>query len=98
MVRGVTVQPDKRSREAQLREAGLNSTERYRVGEYTLRALAVSVNPRSFSIARDRPGLVRGLSVFYDLHDGWIVWDEGERFASRDGPLVCLEWFVARQP
>jgi hypothetical protein len=94
----MAVQPDKRSREVQLREAGLNSTERFRVGEYTLRALALSANPRHFTIARDRPGLERGLSVYYDLHDGWTVWDEGERFVTREGPLPCLEWFVARQP
>jgi len=93
----MAVQPDKRSYERQLIESGMNLTERYRVGAYTLRAPARITNPRTYVIACDRPGLEGGLSVDYDLHDGWTVSDGGAWFMSRVGALVCLEWFVSRQ-
>jgi hypothetical protein len=92
----MAVQPDKRPYARQLLENGTNLTERYRVGEYTLQAPAREVNPRGFEIRRDRPGFESGQSVYYTLHDGWVVWDGGARFVSRDGPVACLEWFVGR--
>jgi hypothetical protein len=95
----MAVQPDKRSREAQLRELGLNLTERFRVGEYTLQAPAMTPNPRSFELRWDRPGLDRESSggVYLDLHEGWVMHHDGTRFVSRVSPLECLEWFVSRQ-
>jgi len=95
----MAVQPDKRSRETQLRELGLNLTERFRVGEYTLQAPANRPNPRSFELRWDRPGLDPEITdgVHYNLHDGWVIHHDGARFVSRVGPLECLEWFVSRQ-
>jgi hypothetical protein len=93
----MAVQPDKRPYERQLLENGTNLTERHRVGEYTLQAPARELDPRSFILARDRPGFEVGRSVYYTLHDGWVVWDGGARFVSRVGPVACLEWFVSRQ-
>jgi hypothetical protein len=93
----MAVQPDKRPRERQLLENGTNLTERYRVGEYALLAMARYENPRGFEIRRDRPGFDVGHSVYYTPHDGWVVWDGDEAFVSRDSPVACLEWFVSRR-
>jgi len=93
----MAVQPDKRAREVQQIEAGLNLTERFRVGEYTLQAAARTLQPVTYEIRRDRPGFEDGHSVYRDLHDGWVVHDDEVRHATREGPLACLEWFAARQ-
>jgi len=93
----MAVQPDKRSREARREADGLNLTERYRVGIYTLQAMAMYTHPRGYEIRSDRPGFPRGYGVYYDAHDGWVVHDGEDRFSTRIGPLACLEWFAGRR-
>ena len=67
----VAVQPDKRAKEIQDREAGTNLTERARAGRYTLLAMAMLPHPAVYFIRRDGSDLTLG-SVSRDLRGGWI--------------------------
>ena len=71
--------------------------ERFRIGDYTLRAAARTAQPVLSKNCGDRAGLEDGRSIYRDLHDGWVVHDDEVRHATRKAPLACLEWFAARQ-
>lgn len=77
--------------------------ERYRVGEWTLHATIGEGGPSYYSVRRDGRARPVGESVTWEPHDGWVIYDEGERFVARErfwssaGPLACLRWWVERQ-
>lgn len=77
--------------------------ERYRVGERTLHATIGEGGPSYYSVRRDGRARPVGVGVTWEPHDGWVIYDEGERFVSRERfwslawPLACLEWWVGRR-
>lgn len=92
----MAVQPDKRAPEIIAEERGTNFTVRFRVGAWTLQAMAMHPNPASYVLRHDWPGFPHGLSVYTSPHDGWVIWDGDEKFVSRDSPLECLQWWAGR--
>ena len=77
--------------------------ERYRIGEWTLHATIGERGPSHYSVRQDGRARPVGVSVTWEPHDGWVIYDEGEQFASRErfwspaGPLACLRWWVERR-
>ena len=94
----VAVQPDKRAKEIQDREAGTNLTERARpAGRYTLLAMAMLPHPAVYFIRRDGSELTLG-SVSRDVRGAWITENQytgRERRAPT--PAACLAWWASRQ-
>ena len=93
----VAVQPDKRAKEIQDREAGTNLTERARVGRYTLLAMAMLPHPAGYVIRRDGSDLTLG-GVSRDLRGGWITENQHTGREHRaPTPPACLAWWAAEQ-
>lgn len=96
-VTGVAVQPDKRAKEIQDREAGTNLTERARVGKYRLVAMAMLPHPAVYFIRRDGSDLTLG-SVSRDVRGGWLTENQHTgRERRAPTPAACLAWWVAEQ-
>lgn len=93
----MAVQPDKRAKEIQDREAGTNLTERARAGQYRLVALAMLPNPAVYFIRRDGSELTLG-SVSRDVRGGWLTENQhtGREHRS-ETPADCLAWWVGQQ-
>lgn len=93
----MAVQPDKRAKETQDREAGTNVTERARVGRYWLGALAMLPHPAGFSIRVDGSERVLG-DVFKDVRGGWLT-VSGRTGREQRGrtPAECLAWWVEEE-
>ncbi|OII27567.1 hypothetical protein [Frigoribacterium sp. MCBA15_019] len=94
----MAVQPDKRDKEIQDREAGTNVTERARVGRYWLGALAMLPHPAGFSIRVDGSERVLG-SVWRDLRGGWTTENARTRreLGRASSPAECLAWWVGEE-
>jgi hypothetical protein len=63
--------------------------ERYRVGEWTLHAAIGEAGPSYFSVRRDGQARTTGSSAMWQPHDGWVVYDQVEQFASRAGRVAA---------
>jgi hypothetical protein len=93
----VAVQPDKRAKEIQDREAGTNLTERARSGQYVLVAMAMLPHPAVYFIRRDGSELTRG-SVSRDLRGGWITENQHTGREHRaPTPAACLAWWATQE-
>jgi hypothetical protein len=93
----VAVQPDKRAKEIQDREAGTNLTERARAGQYALLAMAMLPHPAVYFIRRDGSDSTLG-SVSRDLRGGWFTENQHTGREHRSPtPAACLAWWVAEQ-
>jgi len=93
----VAVQPDKRAKETQDREAGTNLTERARAGSYMLLAMAMLPHTAVYFIRRDGSDLTLG-SISRDLRGGWITENQHTGHEHRaPTPAECLTWWVAEQ-
>lgn len=71
--------------------------ERYRFGEWTLHATIGERGPSYYSVRRDGRARPVGVSVTWEPHYGWVIYDDDVAFTTRTSPLACLEWWAARR-
>lgn len=95
---GMAVQPDKRAKEIQDREARTNLTERARAGRHVLVAMAMLPHPAVYFIRRDGSELTLG-SVSRDVRGGWLT--ENAKTDRKHGraasPAECLAWWLGQE-